>query len=266
MGSRDENHPYCSRVCCSSAIKNALQYLEVNKKATLYVLYRDIRTYGFKEDEYQKAREKGVIFLHYRPEKKPIVKKINRKLIVRVYDAILNEDISIDTDYIVLSTGIVPASDNPIISKALKVPLSEHGFFLEAHAKLRPVEFATDGIFLAGLSHSPMFIEESIAQAFAAVSRACTILSKQFLELPGIIAQVNEERCAGCGLCEQVCIYKAIEMIKKTIDGKERILAKVNEGLCKGCGVCAGACFSGAITHNSYRDEQILAMIKSIES
>lgn len=164
-----------------------------------------------------------------------------------------------------LSTGIVPSSDNLILSKKLKVPLSEHGFFLEAHAKLRPVEFATDGIFLAGLSHSPMFIEESIAQSFAAVSRACTILTKKFLELPGIIAQVNDKRCVGCGLYEQICIYKAIEMIKKTIDGREQIIAKVNEGLFKGCGVCAGTCFSGAISHNSYRDEEILAMIKSIE-
>jgi heterodisulfide reductase subunit A len=238
----------------------------VNKNATVFILFRDIRTYGFKEDEYQKAREKGVIFLHYTPNRKPVVEKTNGKLTVRIFDTILNEDILIDSDYLVLSTGIVPALDNPLLSKTLKIPLSEHGFFLEAHAKLRPVEFSTDGIFLAGLSHSPMFIEESMVQALAAVSRACTILSNKFLELPGIIAQVNEERCVGCGLCEQVCIYKAIEMIPKTTEGKEHIIAKVNEGLCKGCGVCAGACYSGAITHNSYRDDQILAMIKSIEN
>jgi heterodisulfide reductase subunit A-like polyferredoxin len=266
VGSRDENHPYCSRICCTQAMKNVLHYLELNKDATVYVLYQDIRTYGFKEEYYQKARERGVIFIHYYPGRKPVVENIDGALTIRVFDAILGEDLSIHADRLVLSTGIVPPSDNLFLSKMLKVPLNEDGFFLEAHTKLRPVDFATDGVFLAGLAHSPMCIEESIAQALAAVSRACTILSKEFLELPGTIAQVNEQRCVGCGLCEQVCVYKAIEMVKKTKDGKEQLIAKVNEGLCKGCGVCAGACFSGAITHNSFKDEQILAMIKSIES
>jgi heterodisulfide reductase subunit A-like polyferredoxin len=266
VGSREEDRPYCSRICCTEAIKNALHYSDLNNNATIYVLYQDIRTYGFREEYYQKAREKGIIFLHYTPEKKPVVESTNGRLTVRVYDAIIGEDFLIDTDCLVLSTGVVPLADTPLLSKMLKVPLSEDGFFLEAHAKLRPVDFATDGIFLAGLAHSPMFIEESIAQAFAAVSRACTILSKEFLELPGTIAQVNEERCVGCGLCEQICVYKSIEMVKKTVKGKEQFIAKVNEGLCKGCGVCAGACYSGAITHNGYKDEQILAMIKSIEN
>jgi heterodisulfide reductase subunit A-like polyferredoxin len=265
VGSRDPTHPYCSRICCTEAIKNALHYADLNKKATIYVLYQDIRTYGFREEYYQRAREKGILFLHYSADKKPVVERVNGTLTVRVHDTLLGEELALETDCLVLSTGIVPSTDSPLLSKMLKVPLTEDGFFLEAHAKLRPVDFATDGVFLAGLAHSPMSIEESIAQAFAAVSRACTLLSKEFLELPGTIAQVKEERCVGCGLCEQVCVYKAIEMASKTINGKERVIAKVNEGLCKGCGVCAGACFSGAITHQGFQDEQILAMIKAIE-
>jgi heterodisulfide reductase subunit A-like polyferredoxin len=265
VGSRDEQRPYCSRICCTEAIKNALNYSDQNKNAAIYVLYQDIRTYGFREEYYQKAREKGIVFLHYTPEKKPIVQSTNGKLTIRIYDVILGEDVLIDADYLVLSTGIIPLPENQLLSKLLKVPLNEDGFFLEAHVKLRPVDFATDGIFLAGFAHSPMFIEESIAQACAAVSRACTILSKESLKLPGTIAKVNEERCAGCGLCEQVCVYKAIELVKKKIKGKEQLVAIVNEGICKGCGVCAGACFSGAITHRGYKDEQILAMIHSME-
>jgi heterodisulfide reductase subunit A len=265
VGSRDEQRPYCSRICCTEAIKNALKYSDLNKNATIYILYQDIRTYGFREEYYQKAREKGIVFLHYTPKKKPIVQSMKGKLTIRVYDGILGEDVLIDADYLVLSTGIIPQPENQLLSKLLKVPLNEDGFFLEAHVKLRPVDFATDGIFLAGFAHSPMFIEESIAQACAAVSRACTILSKESLELPGTIAKVNEERCVGCGLCEQVCVYKAIELVKKKIKGKEQLVAIVNEGMCKGCGVCAGACFSGAITHRGYKDEQILAMIQSIE-
>jgi heterodisulfide reductase subunit A-like polyferredoxin len=265
VGSRDEQRPYCSRICCTEALKNALKYSDLNKNATIYILYQDIRTYGFREEYYQKAREKGIVFLHYTPKKKPIVQSTKGKLTIRIYDRILGEDVLIDADYLVLSTGIIPLPENQLLSKLLKVPLNEDGFFLEAHVKLRPVDFATDGIFLAGFAHSPMFIEESIAQACAAVSRACTILSKESLELPGTIAKVNEERCVGCGLCEQVCVYKAIELVKKKIKGKEQLVAIVNEGICKGCGVCAGACFSGAITHKGYKDEQILAMIQSME-
>jgi heterodisulfide reductase subunit A-like polyferredoxin len=264
VGSRDENHPYCSRICCSEAVKNALKIKEINDKINVYVLYRDIRTYGFREDYYQKAREKGIIFIRYTPDKKPDVKVDGKKLIVKIFDSILNENISIDTDILALSVGIIPHEENHRISQLLKVPLNEDGFFLEAHMKLRPVDFATDGIFLSGMAHSPKFIDESISQACAAVSRACTILTKDHLELPGKVAQVNESKCVGCGLCVEVCSYQAIELVTKTIDKKEKIVAQVNEALCKGCGACAGACYSGSIQHSGFTDIQILKMIKSL--
>jgi heterodisulfide reductase subunit A len=264
VGSRDDNHPYCSRVCCSEAIKNALKIKELNKKANVYVIYRDIRTFGFKEDYYEKAREQGVIFIRYNLDKKPVVKSKDKKLLVTVYDYILEEKIEINTNLLALSVGIVPPRGNEQISKLLKVPINEDGFFLEAHVKLRPVDFATDGIFLAGTAHAPKFIDESVSQACAAVSRATTILSKDFLELPGQIANVLQDRCIGCGLCEKVCPYNSIDMVSVREFGLEKVVAKVNEGLCKGCGACAGACLSGAIQQSGFKDEQILAMLKSI--
>jgi heterodisulfide reductase subunit A len=264
VGSRDDIHLYCSRVCCSTAVKNALKIKEINKKANVYILYRDIRTYGFKEDYYQTAREKGVIFIRYTPKRKPEVKRVGNKILVTVFDLLLDEELVIDTDMLTLSTGIAPPESNVHLSQLLKVPLNEDGFFLEAHMKLRPVDFATDGIFLAGMAHSPKFIDESISQACAAVSRACTILTKDHLELLGIVAEVNEYRCVGCGLCEDVCGYKAIEMVSKQIDGKEKIVAQVNEALCKGCGACSGACYSGAIQQNGFTDEQILSIIGAL--
>jgi heterodisulfide reductase subunit A len=264
VGSRDDNHPYCSRVCCSEAIKNALKIKELNKKANVYVIYRDIRTFGFKEDYYEKAREQGVIFIRYNLDKKPVVKSKDKKLLVTVYDYILEEKIEINTNLLALSVGMVPPRGNEQISKLLKVPINEDGFFLEAHVKLRPVDFATDGIFLAGTAHAPKFIDESVSQACAAVSRATTILSKDFLELPGQIANVLQDRCIGCGLCEKVCPYNSIDMVSVREFGLEKVVAKVNEGLCKGCGACAGACLSGAIQQSGFKDEQILAMLKSI--
>jgi len=264
VGSRDDDHPYCSRVCCSEAVKNALKIKEINEKANVYILYRDMRTYGFKEEYYQKAREKGIIFIRYTPDKKPMVKKDSDKLLVTVHDMLLDEDLVIDTDILTLSAGIVPLEDNQRLSHLLKVPLNEEGFFMEAHMKLRPVDFATDGVFLAGMAHSPKFIDESISQACAAVSRACTILTKDYLELPGKVAEINEKHCVACGLCVEVCSYKAIELVTKNVDGKEKIVAQVNEALCKGCGACAGACYSGAIQHKGFTDGQILTMLKTL--
>ena len=160
---------------------------------------------------------------------------------------------------------MIPRSGNEFLSKLLKVPLNEDGFFLEAHMKLRPVDFATDGIFLAGTAHAPKFIDESISQAYAAVSRASIILTKDYLEVPGTVAQVDENLCSGCGQCEVNCPYHAIEMVKEKVNGLDKIVARVNEGLCKGCGICSGSCRSCAIQHEGFKDKQILAMIKTFE-
>ena len=264
--SRDEKHPYCSRICCSEAIKNAIKIKEKNKHINVYVLYRDIRTYGLKEDFYQKARELGVIFIRYTTDKKPSIKHVKDKLMITVLDTVLKEDIEIDTNILVLSLGMVPQIDNEQLSKLLKVPLNEDGFFLEAHMKLRPVDFATDGVFLAGTAHAPKFIDESISQAYAAVSRASIILTKDFLEIPGTVAKVNEYLCSGCGQCKENCAYHAIEMVKERVNGVEKTIARVNEGLCKGCGICTGTCRSCAIQHQGFKDKQILAMIKTFEN
>ena len=261
VGSRSDEHPYCSRVCCSEAIKNAIKLKEKNKDTNIYILYRDIRTYGFKETYYQKACELGVVFIRYEEGNEPEVRKNGKNIEVLVEDLILHEKLLINADLLVLSTATVAPSANDKIAKMLKVPLNEDGFFLEAHMKLRPVDFATDGIFLAGLAHGPKFIEESISQAYAAVARACTILSKDFIEAPATVAEVNERKCVACGLCEAVCAYGAIQLItKKTIVG-EKAVAEINEALCKGCGTCVASCRSGSIDLRGFTTEEIVSQI-----
>jgi heterodisulfide reductase subunit A len=256
VGSRGEKVPYCSRICCTTAIKNALQIKERQPDAKIYVLYRDIRTYGFKEDYYQKASEKGVVFVRYDVDSKPKVEIVKGRLKVSVKDQNLGEDLKLNPDLVVLSVATIPDPNNEDLSKSLKVPLSKDGFFLEAHMKLRPVDFATAGVFLCGSAHSPKFIDESISQAEAVVSRACTILSKDYLEAEGIVSIVSSEKCSGCETCILVCPYDAIEK-----DEKEK--AKVNELLCKGCGACVAACRAGAIQQRCFSDEQILSVIRS---
>jgi heterodisulfide reductase subunit A len=256
VGSRCEERPYCSRVCCSEAIKNSLKLKEINPKVDIFVLYRDMRTYGFKEEYYKRAREAGVIFVRYDEDNKPeIVDSTGKKLRLQVSDPILKEDLCIDTDLLALSVATVPWGDNKKLAEMLKVPLNDDNFFLEAHVKLRPVEFATDGVFLCGLAHSPKFIEESIAQAQGAASRACTILNHEKILAEGIIASVNADICAGCGVCEALCPYSAIK-----VDEEEKV-AKVNEALCKGCGTCCAACPSGAVQQRGFKGEQILSMV-----
>jgi heterodisulfide reductase subunit A len=236
-------------------VKNALKLKEINPDLAVYVLYRDVRTYGLREDYYQEAREKGVIFVRYEEEAKPTVARNAQKIEVRVKDEILNRVLSVHPDMVVLSTGIVANPDNPWLSQLLKVPLDADGFFLEAHVKLRPVDFATDGIFVCGLAHYPKDISESISQARAAAGRAGTLLTKTEIEAEGKVSRVREERCRGCGVCVEVCAYQAIEL-----DPKKEV-AVVNEALCKGCGACAASCRSNAIDLKGFADEQILAAL-----
>ncbi|MGD8505759.1 MAG: CoB--CoM heterodisulfide reductase iron-sulfur subunit A family protein [Candidatus Bathyarchaeota archaeon] len=260
VGSREEKHPYCSRICCSQAIKNSLKIKESNPETDVYILYKDMRTYGFIEDYYREAASKGVLFIRYDDEKKPRVIREDGRLKVTVWEPVIKTWVLIEADLLTLSTATIPNPDNEHIAKMLKVPLSKDGFFLEAHMKLRPVDFATDGIFLCGLAHWPKPIEESVSQACAAAARAITVLSKEALEVEGAIASVNEELCSGCEFCEPVCEYGAIKM--KEVDGKLR--SHVIEALCKGCGVCGSTCPSGAITMLHFTDEQIFAQIRAV--
>jgi len=264
VGSRDDDRPYCSRVCCSEAIKNALKIKKMNKGVNVYILYRDMRTYGFKEDYFQEAREEGVIFIRYEEDDKPQVRVNEGRLQVIAPDLILGERLLIPADLVVLGTATVPPEDNKGLSQMLKVPLNEDGFFLEAHVKLRPVDFATEGIFLCGLAHSPKFIEESISQANACVSRACTILSREELQVEGTVARVNEVKCVGCGFCRDVCPYGAIEVKLKKVAQEEKEVAEVNVALCKGCGACAASCRSGSIDLKGFSDEEILAQVGAL--
>jgi heterodisulfide reductase subunit A-like polyferredoxin len=261
VGSRNDERPYCSRICCSEAVKNALTLKSLNPDTNVYVLYRDIRTYGFKEDYYEKAREAGVLFIRYDEEKEPRVERGGDDLRVIVHEPILHDDLSIETDLLVLSPGIVSPHENERLSQMLKVPLNADGFFLEAHMKLRPVDFATEGVFLAGLAHSPKSMDETLSQANAAVARALTYLSKTQLETIGTISEVDEKRCVGCGLCETVCPYQAIEIVsKRTVVGEKQV-AQVNKALCKGCGVCAASCRSGSINLKGFTHEEVVAQI-----
>jgi heterodisulfide reductase subunit A len=259
VGSRDDERPYCSRVCCQDAVKNALKLKELNPKQNVYVLCRDVRTYGFLEEYYQRARDMGVVFVRYEKEEKPVVEKDGDSLTVKVKDATIGATLSISPDLIVLASGIVPHDDAGVISRMLKVPLNEDGFFLEAHVKLRPVDFATEGVFLAGLAHSPKNIQETVAQAKAAAARAATILARDKYEAGATTSVVNDLVCAGCGICASVCAYGAPGLTEK--DGKT--VSHVNEALCKGCGNCVAACPSGAMSHLGFSAGQTRAMLRA---
>jgi heterodisulfide reductase subunit A len=252
VGARNEERPNCARICCSHAIKNALKIKELSPETEVHVLYKDVRTYGFKEDYYRKAADNAVLFIRYDDEHKPKVTKKNGKLLVLAWEPVLKIWLPIEADILALSVATVPNSDSEHLSRMLKVPLTKDGFFLEAHVKLRPLDFATDGVFLCGLAHWPKFVEESVSQACGAAARAATILSKKTLEVEGIVSHIDENLCIGCGLCISLCPYGAIEK-------DERGIARVKEVLCKGCGTCGASCPKRAITMRHYTDDQIIA-------
>ncbi|AEG13830.1 FAD dependent oxidoreductase [Desulfofundulus kuznetsovii DSM 6115] len=257
VGSRDEERPYCSRICCSHALKNALKLKELKPQANIYILYRDIRVYGLNEQYYTQARQKGIIFIRYDLGKKPEVEAAGEGLVVRAVDHILGVELAIEPDVLVLSTGVVPGEDNGRLSQLFKVPLNSDGFFLEAHMKLRPVDFAAEGLYLCGLAHSPKLVGESITQANAAAMRAVTLLARDRLANVAITATVEEELCVGCGMCVKVCDYQA-----RSIDPLRRV-ADVNEALCQGCGACVAACPNGASQQKGYEKGQLLAMVSA---
>ena len=257
VGSRDNVNPNCSKICCTQAIKNALKLLEYNPQANVYILYRDVRMYGMRETYYRMARDKGVTFIRYDENQKPELIAQDGSLKVSLLDPILKEQLIMDADLLVLSTGIHPDPGNEEIAQHLKVPLGSDNFFLEAHVKLRPVDFATEGIFLAGMAHGPKSIDESIAQAVAAAGRASTILSKPEYIGCATIACVDEKLCAGCGICVPVCPYEALEIV--LTNGRK--ICKVTEALCKGCGSCTAACPTGASQQLGFTQEQLYAMV-----
>ena len=256
VGSRDEEHPYCSRVCCTEAIKNALAIKQQAPDARILVLYRDLRSYGFREHLYHQARKAGVIFLEYSELKKPVVERgENEGLRIKVSVQPEDDLVTLAADWVVLSAGIEPEPGNSVLGQLLKVPLNDTGFFLEAHVKLRPVDFAAEGIYLAGLAHSPRGIEETIAQAQAAAVRAVTLLSKPQLQATPIIASVNPNLCAACGLCVEICPYGA----RRLEPGMDH--AEVIEVLCQGCGACIVTCPNKASQQKGFEFVQLFEMI-----
>jgi heterodisulfide reductase subunit A-like polyferredoxin len=255
-GSRNDERPYCSRICCSMAVKNALKIKKEDPSANIYVLYRDIRTYGFREKYYKQAREAGVIFIRYEPDGPPLVSK-HKGLTVSLKSPDFPEPLEIDADYIVLSTGIDAAGDNRRVSDLLKVPLNGDGFYVEAHLKLRPVEFATEGIFLCGLAHSPKHMDENISQARAAASRASTVLSRSYLEIGAQVSQVDQSKCISCMTCTKVCPYGAPSV---NADHKAEIIA----AKCMGCGICAAECPACAIQLNHFESRQFKDMLDEL--
>ncbi len=255
VGSRDEAHPYCSRICCTQAIKNALEIKKRSPKTRVTILYRDLRSYGFRERLYRQARQAGVMFLQYDPENKPRVKQTGSGLEVEVASQPENEVVTLAADLVVLSAGIEAEPGNESLSRLLKLPLTSEGFFLEAHVKLRPVDFAADGVFLCGLAHSPRGVDETIAQAQAASVRAVGLLAKKELTATPIIASVNPRLCAACGICVEVCPYGA----RRLEPGMK--YAEVIDVLCQGCGACVAACPNKASQQRGFEFLQISAMI-----
>ena len=256
VGSRNEKHPYCSKVCCTHSIKSALELKKRNPETNVYVLYRDIRTYGEREDLYREARSRGVLFFRYDPDEKPEVTANGKGVGVKFKDPILGRQLTVNADLLCLATAIV-AHEDLSLSRLFKVPIDSDGWLLEAHQKLKPVEFATEGVFLCGMAHYPKPIEESIVQAQGAAAKALTVLARENIQVGGIVARIESELCSGCLGCINVCPYAAITF------NAEKHAAEVNPALCKGCGACAAACPSEAPILLGFSNRQIYAQIKS---
>jgi len=258
VGSREEAHPYCSRICCTQALKNALALKQAAPGCQVVVLYRDLRSYGFREEYYRLARRAGVIFLEYGELQKPVVSRgAEGNLSVRVTIQPEGREVALEPDWLVLSAGIEPDPSNTDLARLLKVSRNEVGFFLEAHVKLRPVDFAAEGIFLAGLAHSPRDVGETIAQAQAAAVRAVALLSKDRLEATPIVASVNPRLCAACGICVEVCPYGA----RVLEPGSSH--AEVISVLCQGCGACVAACPNKASQQKGFEFAEVFGMLEA---
>jgi heterodisulfide reductase subunit A len=262
VGCRNEDRNYCSRICCSESIKNALKLKEKNPKMDIYILFRDVRTYGMSEDYYREAAGKDVKFIRYEPQDKPLVEPGESEegrpvLKVTATDYILGNKLEIDADIVSLAAAIVPAPGSREVSRQFKVTLGQDGFFQEAHVKLRPVEFAADGVYLCGMAQYPKLLAEAIEQAYGAAGRVLTLLSHDTVVASGSVCEVDEKKCMGCGACITACTYGAIEF-RETKQGKKAV---VNPVLCKGDGLCNAKCPTGAIRLKHFTDEELLAQI-----
>jgi len=262
VGCRQEDRNYCSRVCCSESIKNALKLKEKNPQMDIYILFRDMRTYGFKENYYREAAGKDVRFIRYEPHDKPLVEAAEDEegrpvLKVTATDPVLGKKLEIDADYLALAAAVVPSAESREIARLFKVTLNPDGFFQEAHVKLRPVDFAAEGIYLCGTAHYPKLLPETISQAYGAAGRVLTLLSHDTVTASGSVCEVDENACISCGACISACTYGAIEFCE-TPKGRK---AKVIPVLCKGDGLCNTKCPTGAISLKHYTYAQVFRQI-----
>ncbi|MDY6974188.1 MAG: FAD-dependent oxidoreductase, partial [Thermodesulfobacteriota bacterium] len=256
VGSRNEEFANCSRVCCQTAIKHALHTKDLNPDANVYILYRDIRTYGLLEDYYREARRRGVIFCRFDPDEPPQMESGEEGLVMRFRDHVLQREVKISADILALSAGM-RAEDTEELASIIKVPRNQDGYFMEAHVKLRPVDMPGEGIFVCGTSHSPKLVSESISQAMAAASRAATFLSQTEITLSVVTAKVEQAKCASCLICVRSCPYDVPKI-------NEEGVSEIDEALCRGCGICAAECPAKAIELNWYEDDQVMSKVDAL--
>ncbi|MCP4689884.1 MAG: CoB--CoM heterodisulfide reductase iron-sulfur subunit A family protein, partial [Desulfobacterales bacterium] len=256
VGSRNEENPNCSRICCQNAVKNALHIKKHRPEADVFILYRDIRTYGLLEEYYKEARKLGVLFFRYDPDNPPEVEADGDEVSVTFTDHVLGRRLQANPDLLVLSAGVA-AADTEELASIVKLARTAEGFFMEAHVKLRPVDMATEGIFVCGTAHGPKLLSESISQAYAAASRAVTFLAQPRLTLSAVTARVEADLCAACLVCVRSCPYSVPRI-------NEEGVSEIDEALCHGCGVCAGECPAKAIELNWYEDEQLLCKVEAL--
>ncbi len=256
VGSRNEENPNCSRICCQAAVKNALHIKEMNPEANVSILYRDMRTYGELEDFYREARRRGVMFFRFEPENPPRVEAGEQGLRVVFQDHVLRQDLQVNADLLSLSAGMA-AADTEELASIMKVTRNQEGFLMEAHVKLRPVDMASEGVYVCGTAQGPKLVSESIAQAMAAASRACAFLSQPEIQLSPVVARVDQEHCAACLICVRSCPY-GVPQINR--DG----VSEIDEALCHGCGICAAECPAKIIQLSWYQDDQVMSKVEAL--
>jgi len=261
VGSRCAERTYCSRTCCTDTVKNAIRIKELNPASQVSVFYRDIRTYGLRERFYRRARDLGVRFIRYADDRPPQVAAHNGRLAVAAEDQLTRRRIELGADTVVLASATVPNPENKELAQILKVPLGEEGFFLEAHRKLRPVDFASDGIFLCGAAQAPMDLRGALSQAAGTAARAATVLARDTIELEPSVSHVVEDNCDGCAYCVDPCPFHALRLVEYDTNGTAKKRVQVDEAVCKGCGTCQATCPKNAIFVWHFRPEQLTAQI-----